>query len=201
MKLYSYVVKSDTGFAPNPFFGYCTLACCKPAIRRTARVGDWIVGLTPKAQGSKIVYLMKVEETLSFEQYNRDGTFRQKIPEEKGDALHQCGDNIYVPRCDGSFRQLPSKHSRKNGEDEEKKRRDLEEGQRVLVSPDYKYFGSKALDLPERFNTLIPRRGHKCRFPDELVAEFLDYIFRFPNGVHAAPRTWPSHDNSWRPRS
>ena len=32
----------DYGFAPNPYFGYCTLATCKPVIRRCAGVGDWI---------------------------------------------------------------------------------------------------------------------------------------------------------------
>jgi hypothetical protein len=47
MKLYCYIVTHDTGFSPNPFHGYCTLACCKPTIRRTAKEGDWVVGLTP----------------------------------------------------------------------------------------------------------------------------------------------------------
>lgn len=51
MRLYSYVVKHDTGFAPNPFFGYCTVACCKSEIRLKAEKGHWIVGLTPKAKG------------------------------------------------------------------------------------------------------------------------------------------------------
>lgn len=32
-KLYAYVMTYDTGFAPNPFYGVCTLACCKPKIR------------------------------------------------------------------------------------------------------------------------------------------------------------------------
>ena len=45
MRLFSYVVAHDTGFSPNPFFGYCTLACCKPVIRRSAQAGDWVVGL------------------------------------------------------------------------------------------------------------------------------------------------------------
>ncbi|MBL7177318.1 MAG: DUF4976 domain-containing protein [Desulfobacteraceae bacterium] len=58
MKLFSYIVKPDSGFSPNPFWGYCTLACCKPTIRRTAKPGDWIVGLSSKSQGYKIVYLM-----------------------------------------------------------------------------------------------------------------------------------------------
>ncbi|WP_171031592.1 hypothetical protein [Eubacterium sp. BSD2780061688b_171218_H5] len=34
MIVYEYVMKCDTGFAPNPFYGTCTLACCKPRIRK-----------------------------------------------------------------------------------------------------------------------------------------------------------------------
>lgn len=33
--LYSYTIKVDIGFAPNPFGGVCTLACCKPKIRES----------------------------------------------------------------------------------------------------------------------------------------------------------------------
>ena len=46
MTLYSYIVTTDSGFAPNPFHGYLTLACCKPMIRRTVQVGDVVVGLS-----------------------------------------------------------------------------------------------------------------------------------------------------------
>ncbi|WP_225761747.1 hypothetical protein [Acinetobacter sp. Marseille-P8610] len=34
MKIFSYVVSRDFGFAPNPFFNFCTLATCKPKIRK-----------------------------------------------------------------------------------------------------------------------------------------------------------------------
>ena len=34
MIVYEYVMTSDSGFAPNPFHGTCTLACCKPKIRK-----------------------------------------------------------------------------------------------------------------------------------------------------------------------
>ena len=30
MKICTYTMTSDTGFAPNPFYGYCTLAACTP---------------------------------------------------------------------------------------------------------------------------------------------------------------------------
>jgi len=32
-KSYTYVLEHDTGFAPNPFFGYLTLAACKPLLK------------------------------------------------------------------------------------------------------------------------------------------------------------------------
>ncbi|MFH1865797.1 MAG: hypothetical protein ABIK85_07930, partial [Candidatus Eisenbacteria bacterium] len=39
MRLFSYIVARDYGFAPNPFCGVCTLATCKPKIRESASVG------------------------------------------------------------------------------------------------------------------------------------------------------------------
>lgn len=34
MKIYTYRMIYDSGFAPNPYFGLCTLSCCKPKIRK-----------------------------------------------------------------------------------------------------------------------------------------------------------------------
>ena len=44
MRLYSYVLDHDYGFAPNPFYDVCTLATCKPSIRERAAIGDYVVG-------------------------------------------------------------------------------------------------------------------------------------------------------------
>lgn len=130
MRLFSYIVKSDRGFAPNPFCGYCTLACCKPSIRRVARVGDLVVGLSPKADGNRIVYIMRVtEEKMSFAEYWHDprfhmkrAVFRSRLPERR------VGDNIYRP-CSLSgygYQQQPSCHSQPDGtEDGDNKKRDL----------------------------------------------------------------------------
>lgn len=46
MNLYSYVITRDYGFAPNPFWGICSLATCKPQIRQRALKGDWIAGFS-----------------------------------------------------------------------------------------------------------------------------------------------------------
>jgi len=48
-KLYSYIMTSDSGFAPNPFHDICTLATCKPETRRLAKKGDWILGFSGKS--------------------------------------------------------------------------------------------------------------------------------------------------------
>ncbi len=86
MRIFVYVLKFDSGFAPNPFHGWCTLACCKPAIRRTSRPGDWIVGLTPRALGNRVAYAMRVAESLSFEEYWSDPRFKSKRPRWKKGA-------------------------------------------------------------------------------------------------------------------
>jgi Nucleotide modification associated domain 2 len=125
MTLYSYVVTHDTGFSPNPFFGYCTLACCKPEIRRNAQVGDWIVGLTPRAQGNKVVYFMRVDEIVDFPSYWTHSRFLQKRPRYDGSVQAKCGDNIYEPLPNGEFRQLRSMHSKGEAEDPERKAHDL----------------------------------------------------------------------------
>lgn len=67
--LYSYTVDSDTGFAPNPFHGVCTLACCKPVIRRKAKKGDYVIGHAGVGDGYRIIYAMEVTDKKTFNQY------------------------------------------------------------------------------------------------------------------------------------
>ena len=70
----AYIVEHDIGFAPNPFFGVCTLATCKPEIRWHTSIGEWVVGIGSIADGirGRMVFAMKVEEALTFEKYWND---------------------------------------------------------------------------------------------------------------------------------
>ena len=60
----AYKMTHDTGFAPNPFHGYLTLATCKLGIRLKAKVGEWICRFdSKKLSGSpigkeKLVYVI-----------------------------------------------------------------------------------------------------------------------------------------------
>ncbi|MDE0086171.1 MAG: hypothetical protein OXU23_10695, partial [Candidatus Poribacteria bacterium] len=74
MKLYSYVVARDFGFAPNPFYQFCTLGTCKPKIRKHAKDEDWIVGTGSKTREREgcLVFVMQVTEVVSFNDYWSD---------------------------------------------------------------------------------------------------------------------------------
>ena len=149
-RLYSYVVQHDSVFAPNPFYGFCTLATCKPKIRKTACPGDWILGTVPKPDSPepRAIYAMRVTETLSYNEYRRDSRFREKRP----DIGAVCGDNIYCRNADGQT-------------------------DRVLISDNFIYWGSAAPFLPP-FAGMDVRagRGHKCRFPDETIQAFVAWF-------------------------
>ena len=169
-RLFTYVLRYDTGFAPNPFHGYCTLATCKPMIRGSAEIGDWVVGIGSVRNGTKgkVVYAMQVEEILDFDQYWRDPRFGDKRPALKGGPKQRCGDNIYHrdPQS-GNWIQESGFHSRKDIERDTK-------STRVLISRRFAYFGTRAIEIPCRFRSwngrdhFATRPGHRCRYPTDL---------------------------------
>ena len=193
MKLFSYIVTHDAGFAPNPFWGYCTLACCKPTIRRTAQKGDWIVGLSSRKKGHKIIYAMQVKEIIQHKEYFCDSRFAAKIPDyNTGNTRNMCGDNIYEYMSNGKYRQLPSKHSNKKHpeiENSKSKKHDLS-GKNVLISKRFHYFGRQAIDLPKELCGLKAGRGHKNRFSKDVIKRFISFVAKQQRGRCAFPTMW-----------
>ncbi len=106
MKLLKYVMTSDTGLAPNPFFDVCSLALCTPNhMNAQLEVGDWIVGHSCKDTGRKLVYVMQVTRVLDMSTYSAE--YPQKIPKINGSAEERCGDNLYS--CHGGrWMRMPS---------------------------------------------------------------------------------------------
>jgi hypothetical protein len=197
MRVFSYVVASDSGFAPHPFGRYCTLACCKPVIRRVAAVGDWVVGLSRGSRG--IVYAMRVTGKMDFAAYWRDRRFRHKRPDmNSGRVRRRCGDNIYEPLPGGGFRQQHSGHSYPDGSEHPwMKKRDLG-GRFVLVSDEFSYFGREAPPLPAELSFLRVGRGHRSRFTAEEVQAVVEHLSSLPRGTFGRPARWPAADRSWR---
>lgn len=188
----SYVVASDTGFAPNIDGGVCTLAVCKPIVRKFARPGDFIVGLTAaeRSDGNKkrVVYFMEVEETISFDNYFNDRRFKRKHPpEELSLAIISLADNIYEPQGAG-FLQLPSRHSKPDGsEDLYHKTKDLK-GKSVLVSARFSYFGDEAAEINENLEKVLHvRRGHRSLYSPRQRENIIEFLEELEPGIHGKP--------------
>lgn len=150
-KCYSYVVARDYGFAPNPFNGILTLATCKPIIRKGADVGNFVIGFTNKENGNKLLYMMKVSEVCTFDQYWNDSRFLCKRPTMNGSLKSMYGDNIYHHDNEGNWIQEDSHHSLPKGVlNIENLQKDTGTTDRVLISKEFFYFGKNAVDIPKR---------------------------------------------------
>lgn len=201
MALHSYVVRYDSGFAPNPFYGYCTLATCKPRIRAAAQIGDWILGSgsksASKSQEGRLVYAMRVEEALTWDQYSADPRFGKKRPFRRGSRKQTCGDNIYFRATpDAPWQQRDSFHSRADGgADPNHIARDTGVD-RVLVSQEFVYVGGQGPVLPDlrdaQGRSLCKHGIGHSKFEDpELIGAFVAWVKEIgKSGFSGIPFEW-----------
>lgn len=182
MKLYSYIIKRDFGFAPNPFFSFCTLATCKPVTRRVASIGDVIVGVGSGARNSplknKLVYVMIVQEKMTYDDYWADDRFQCKKPIMSGSLMQMYGDNVYhTDSNSGVMVQENSHHSYDEGETNYKNYNRDVPGKYVLISQEYWYWGGVGIDIPAKFLCLANvRRNHIVIKDEKLITEFILWL-------------------------
>jgi hypothetical protein len=176
--LYSYCIPVDDGAAPNPFWGTCTLAICKPVIRRTAVAGDWIVGTGSMKYGfqNKLIYAMRIDSVMPFSEYDRYCKIKlpEKIPDWKSkDLRRRVGDCIY----DFSSGKPVLRKSVHEGEEIIK--RDFR-GANALLSTHYCYFGSQPIQIKESLLPIVKQgQGHKSKANDPYLGEFVEWIEEF----------------------
>lgn len=164
MGLYSYVVEHDRGYAPNPYFGMCTLCRCK--FRKTpgkpknlvemAQIGDWVIGTGGASKRSaghgKLVYAMQVDEKLTRGEYFGDSRFAKKMKKSPP------GDN-------------------------EKPIGDFEKNEQyVLISRHFYYFGSNAIAIPQRLDLEKKGPGYRCNFGETEIGRFRAWLKAHPKG-------------------
>ncbi len=154
MKVYTYVIATDAGSAPNYDPPCLTLAICKPKIRSTAEPGDLVLAFNGAALGRNphgVRWAGIVAEKLSFTDYWHDQRFAGKKP-----GACSRPDNLYEP-AGLDFRQVPnSVHGPTS------KARDLG-GRFVLTFEPWWYFGNTAPILPSEFRLRMEngRRAHR----------------------------------------
>ena len=185
MRLCSYVVMTDTGFAPNPFGEFCTLAACTPnhqAIK--LEPGDWVLGNSSVKTGNRIIYVMRVSEVLDFDDYFRAPRFQHKKP-IAADWQSRCGDNIYCRDGSGDWNQgLAFFHTQAGQLEKDTKR------PRVFISDHFYYFGENAPEMPDRFRSLLRRsQGCQCNHSAEIRKAFISWLTtKYAAGTHGLPR-------------
>lgn len=199
MRIFTYIIDHDLGFAPNPFQGCCSLAACKPLIRKHAKAGDIVIGTgsRPNKLEGRLSYWMRVTRVTNFEDYWAAPEFRSKRPIMNGSRMQRYGDNIYHrdPRS-GAWLQSDSFHSEEDGSPSAPNlAKDTGTTDRVLIGEDFAYWGGE--DPPKIPDTLSDfvhtTQGHRCRFPPARVAAFTEWLEALPRpSVLGRPANWPS---------
>lgn len=159
MKLWRYVLATDSGTAPNYLPPSLTLALCKPRIRKRAQPGDVVMAFAGRKLGShpdSVVWAGVVTEALTFAQYWNDPRFSTKKARPP-----VVGDNIYEPHPAEPTGYRQHDHPRHG---RESVRIDLS-GCRVLIfgGGDTWVFRDAPRLLPDHFGLSmgLARRGHK----------------------------------------
>jgi len=187
-RLCSYIVRDDTGLAPNPFWGYCTLAVCTPNHQGSRlKVGDWIAGFLGKKRGYKFLYAMEISEILGLDEYFRDPRFATKKPNLRGSWQERCGDNFYSRNVDGEWVQ----HRNRFHLDERLKKQDTKYA-RVFIGQRFWYCGRAADAAPAKYAPLIGGRGARVNHDPALVSDFCAWVSKeFEPGVSNVPNDNP----------
>lgn len=168
-RAYFYKMTCDNGGAPCVADGLLSLAICKPALRKTAKPGDLVVGFTAQSLNPHhlLVYLARVTEKLPSGRYYQDAQYRNRP-----DCVYEFVD---VPGHGRQLRYRAGKlyHSA-NDLAHDCGRPPAYERALVLLSDDFRYFGCTASDEYKRRFPIIADavgklgRGHRVNHSPEL---------------------------------
>lgn len=200
-RLFTYKVASDTGSAPNPYCGVCTLALSVPRIRQEAEPGDLVVGFGCRAAADpdeefRVVHVMQVDEVVSWPHYIAmcRAALPGKIP-GPGAPERYAGDCIY-PLEVGRVGRIPL--ASLSGHDASSYPKDVEAGANVLMARRFWYFGAgdrHRLVVPDTLRELSPAgQGHQSRKNTCLLPGFVAWFnaeigrLALAPGVHGTPK-------------
>lgn len=187
-RLYTYIVRRDTGLAPNPYWGWCTLAVCTPN-HQGSRVepDDWVAGFLDKSRSHCFLYAMEVSEIMGLDEYFHDQSFAKKKPDLRGNWKQRCGDNFYSKRKDGTWTQ----HRNRFHLGEAIKAQDTKYA-KVFIGSRFWYLGRSARSIPSNLAPLVGGRGARVNHDPILADRFRDWVqSRFSPGILDLPNDNP----------
>ena len=201
MSYYSYKIEHDYGLAPNPFGGHCTLAVCRPTIRanKNLKIGDWIIGTGSVKLNNlhHLIYIMQVEEKLTFNEYWKDKRFQYKKPQPNGSLVQMYGDNFYHQDSKTDiWIQEDSAHSFPTGLPNPGHIKIDTEGKYVLISKTFYYLGDNSILIPEKFWDICSE-GRNMKGPSidvKNAEKFIKWVIsKYEVGIYGDPINWKNH--------
>ncbi len=156
-KIYFYKMIVDNGGAPCVQDGLLSLAICKPQIRSTINMGDFIIGFGSNALDNKLFYIAEVTNKLLNGEY-----YKQQEYSYRNDCLYSFdGQRYYCSREDTNYHIGNSKPADEGN--------DI-----VLLSNNCRYFGNKSSDnyknrypqLKEILENL--KQGHRVNHDNDI---------------------------------
>ena len=182
-KLYTYIMTVDSGLAPTPFWGYCTLAVCTPNPQGCrAKAGDYIAGFTTKREGYRLIYMMQVCEKLRMDKYFTDPRFQEKKPQPNKTWQEKCGDNLYQEISPNKWITGYNPYHHDNLEQDTK-------NPFVFVGEKFWYFGENCIDVPEEFASLSGGMGTRVNHDENIKNNFINWVVQnHAPGCHGLPR-------------
>lgn len=207
---FSYKIEHDFGLAPNPFGSHCTLAVCRGQIRGSGRlkIGDWVIGTGSRAleklSGQEyihhLIFAMKVEEIITFDNYWNDERFQYKKPIVNGSLVKMYGDNIYhKDPVTNEWIQENSAHSLADGSCNVKHLKRDTNSENVLISQTFYYFGDTAPLIPDEYWEVCSegRNVKSVGIPKEIAEAFIYWLTQnFEKGVQGDPINWIKHSDT-----
>lgn len=172
-RMFVYKIIEDSGGAPCVERNLLSLTLCKPGIRRSAVVGDWIFafGSNNEDPQNRLVYVARITEKIL------DGEYYERS------AFSSRGDCIYRRQRNGRFVLRPDARFH-NDEDVDLRDYDLGEptgyqSAIALLSNDFRYFGKNGNDDWKGSSPALKRmveslcQGHRVNHSHRIFHELL----------------------------
>lgn len=190
-RLYIYKCPTDCGTAPCVDDGLYTLAICKPRIRQSAEVGDWVFafGCNNEDPPNRLICIAIVSDVLTLGRYYDEPQYQHR------------SDNIYRRRQDGHLEH--GGHTPVHATERDRQK-DIGLGPVhrqavVLIAKDFRYFGRAGTNAWQNVAPMLARKlheeigqGHRVNHREEIEAELRqikEMVWRdYPVGtVHGTP--------------
>ena len=194
------MITVNSGLAPNPFFGVCSLGLCTPNhMNANLCEGDYLIGLSSHElmrkhlwNDTRIIYAMTISKVLGLDEYYKK--YPEKRGNHSGNILEKYGDAIYREDSRGILMHIPESQQHIGIESQDIK------GNRVFIGEIFWHFGCNSIPLPdEKWTQPLKEsfRGiryifdsddnHGRAWADEDLESFKTWLHKYPNGILGMP--------------